>query len=74
MISVAGVVYLGLIYRDHGKQGPCTVEVRVAGQAAETGHPRQRAVLAVLLLDLGRVVPTELLIDRVWGGNPPASG
>jgi DNA-binding SARP family transcriptional activator len=45
----------------------------VAGQVADTGHPRQRAVLAVLLLDLGRVVPTELLIDRVWGGNPPTS-
>jgi len=56
---------------EFGVLGP--VEVRVAGQVADTGHPRQRAVLAVLLLNLGRVVPTELLIDRVWGGNPPAS-
>ena len=45
----------------------------MAGQVADAGHSRQRAVLAVLLLDLGRVVPTELLIDRVWGGNPPNS-
>jgi DNA-binding SARP family transcriptional activator len=45
----------------------------MAGQVADTGHPRQRAVLSVLLLDLGRVVPTELLIDRVWGANPPPS-
>jgi DNA-binding SARP family transcriptional activator/tetratricopeptide (TPR) repeat protein len=56
---------------EFGVLGP--VEVRVAGQVADAGHPRQRAVLAVLLLDLGRVVPTELLIDRVWGGDPPTS-
>jgi DNA-binding SARP family transcriptional activator/Tfp pilus assembly protein PilF len=49
------------------------VEVRVTGQPAAAGHPRQRAVLAVLLLDLGRVVPAETLIDRVWGEDPPAS-
>jgi DNA-binding SARP family transcriptional activator len=30
-------------------------------------------VLAVLLLDLGRAVSPELLIDRVWGDSPPAS-
>jgi len=56
---------------EFGILGP--VEVQVAGQATDTGHPRQRAVLAVLLLDLGLVVPPELLIDRVWGEEPPAS-
>jgi DNA-binding SARP family transcriptional activator len=30
-------------------------------------------VLALLLLDLGRTVSPELLIDRVWGEEPPAS-
>jgi tetratricopeptide (TPR) repeat protein/DNA-binding SARP family transcriptional activator len=30
-------------------------------------------VLAVLLLDLGRVVSAEVLIDRVWGEDPPRS-
>lgn len=49
------------------------VEVRLGGQVLDTGHARRRAVLAVLLLDLGRVVPVEVLIDRVWGENPPAS-
>jgi DNA-binding SARP family transcriptional activator/Tfp pilus assembly protein PilF len=56
---------------EFGILGP--VEVRVAGQVANVGHPRQCAVLAVLLLDLGRVVSVEALIDRVWGNAPPAS-
>jgi DNA-binding SARP family transcriptional activator len=49
------------------------VEVRVAGQRIDPGHARQRSVLAVLILDLCRAVSAELLIDRVWGEDPPAS-
>jgi DNA-binding SARP family transcriptional activator len=56
---------------EFGVLGP--VEVRVAGRLADAGHSRQRAVLAALLLDLGRPVPPELLIDRVWGEDPPAT-
>jgi predicted ATPase/DNA-binding SARP family transcriptional activator len=37
------------------------------------GGRRQRAVLAVLLLAHGRSVPTERLVDDVWGGSPPPS-
>src|ERR1700742_1062391 len=59
-----GLVELGVL-------GP--VEVRAAGQMLDAGHARRRAVLAVLLLELGQVVPTEVLIDRVWGDYPPAS-
>jgi DNA-binding SARP family transcriptional activator len=54
-----------------GLLGP--VELRTSGQVLDAGHARRRAVLAVLLLDLGRVVPVEVLIDRVWGEEPPAS-
>jgi DNA-binding SARP family transcriptional activator len=39
----------------------------------DAGHARRRAVLAVLLLEFSRVVPVEVLIDRVWGEDPPAS-
>src|SRR5439155_14484197 len=35
------------------------------------GGPKQRAVLAVLLLRAGEVVSTELLIDALWGEHPP---
>jgi len=33
--------------------------------------PRQRALLAVLLLELGRVVSRSRLIDELWGDDPP---
>src|SRR5437879_7965917 len=32
---------------------------------------KQRAVLALLLLDPGRVVSVDRLIDALWGENPP---
>jgi DNA-binding SARP family transcriptional activator/tetratricopeptide (TPR) repeat protein len=49
------------------------VEIRAEGQVLDAGHGRQRAVLAVLLLELGHVVPAEVLIDRVWDHEPPTS-
>ncbi|MGK5733886.1 BTAD domain-containing putative transcriptional regulator, partial [Streptomyces sp. URMC 124] len=35
------------------------------------GPPRRRALLALLLIRLGRVVPTELLVEELWGEEPP---
>ncbi|MEV0127771.1 BTAD domain-containing putative transcriptional regulator [Dactylosporangium sp. NPDC050688] len=45
----------------------------VGGALVDLGGRRQRAVLAVLVLHRGDIVPTDRLIDCVWGGRPPAN-
>jgi DNA-binding SARP family transcriptional activator len=35
------------------------------------GGQKQRAVLALLLLEPGRVVPVDRLVDAIWGEQPP---
>ncbi|WP_039937893.1 AfsR/SARP family transcriptional regulator, partial [Streptomyces himastatinicus] len=49
------------------------VEASAEGRPVALGHPQQRTVAAVLLCELGRAVPAERLIDRVWGEDPPSS-
>jgi DNA-binding SARP family transcriptional activator/tetratricopeptide (TPR) repeat protein len=49
------------------------VEVWTETGSIDAGPPRQRAVLAALLVDAGRVVAWETIIDRVWGESPPAA-
>ncbi len=51
--------------------GPLTV--RGAAGPAAVGGPRPRALLCRLLLDAGRVVGTDRLIDDLWDGRPPRS-
>jgi hypothetical protein len=40
------------------------VELRVAGHVLDVGTPRRQAVLAALIVDAGRPVAIEALIDR----------
>lgn len=51
--------------------GPLVVYSR--GQAVTIGGARQRIVLATLLLESGRVLPTERLITVVWDDCPPTT-
>ena len=48
------------------------VRVVTAAGSLDVGTPRQQAVLAALVIDAGRAVAIETLIDRVWNDTPPA--
>jgi DNA-binding SARP family transcriptional activator/streptogramin lyase len=47
------------------------LEVERGGRLLAVGGARQRAVLAVLILNRNRVVSRDRLIDAVWGESPP---
>ena len=49
------------------------LEVRIEGRAIALGAPRQRLLLAALLLAAPRPLRREQLIDEIWGATPPAS-
>jgi DNA-binding SARP family transcriptional activator len=56
----------GMEYRVLG-----SLQVLADGKAANLGPPKQRAVLAVLLLHANEIVSTDRLIDLVWPQRPP---
>ncbi|MFF4355383.1 BTAD domain-containing putative transcriptional regulator [Streptomyces sp. NPDC001604] len=49
-----------------------TQALRPDGTPAPVGGARLRALLTVLALRAGRTVPAGVLVDEVWGGEPPA--
>ena len=62
--DLAGELQIGLL-------GP--VEVRRAGTLLDLGGPQQRALVAHLALEPGRVVAVDRLIQKLWGENPPSA-
>jgi predicted ATPase/DNA-binding SARP family transcriptional activator len=62
-------------------EGSSSIEFRVLGPVEAVGDdgprplgaPKQRALLALLLLHANEVVPRERLVDAVWGDAPPRS-
>ena len=49
------------------------LEVRVDGRLISLGGPKQRALLAMLVLHANEVVSRDRLIDALWGERPPPS-
>jgi DNA-binding SARP family transcriptional activator len=49
------------------------LEVVEDGRALQLGGPKQRALLALLLLHADNVVTRDRLIDELWHGEPPAA-
>src|SRR5262245_4258351 len=47
------------------------LEALEAGLPVSLGGPKQRSVLAMLLLDANRSVSTDHLVDGLWGEEPP---
>jgi predicted ATPase/DNA-binding SARP family transcriptional activator len=43
------------------------LQVRSRGSVVDVGSPRHHEVLAALAVDAGRVVSSDLLLERVWG-------
>ncbi|MFF8727689.1 BTAD domain-containing putative transcriptional regulator [Streptomyces sp. NPDC015171] len=49
-----------------------TQAIRPDGTAVPVGGARLRALLSVLALRAGRTMPVGVLVDEVWGADPPA--
>ncbi|MEU6573570.1 tetratricopeptide repeat protein [Streptomyces sp. NPDC046805] len=47
------------------------VGLRVDGRRTELGSDKERTLLAALALDVGRPVALDMLMDRLWDGEPP---
>jgi len=49
------------------------LEASEDGQPLDLGPPKQRALLALLVLHRNQVVSADRLIDELWAGRPPAA-
>ena len=47
------------------------LEAGAGAAVAELGPPKQRALLAILVLHVGEIVSIDRLIDLLWGEDPP---
>lgn len=54
---------------EFGVLGP--IEMLAGGRSFPVGQPRQREILAALLVDAGRVMSMDALVERLWGASPP---
>ncbi|TSB31530.1 AfsR/SARP family transcriptional regulator [Streptomyces benahoarensis] len=45
----------------------------VGGRSTTVGGARQRTILSLLILNPGRIVPMDTLVEVVWNGRPPTT-
>ena len=50
------------------------VEAYRQGRPVDLGRRRERCLLCLLLLETGRTVPVDRLLDLLWDGSPPETG
>jgi DNA-binding SARP family transcriptional activator len=62
-VGVVGTVQFGLL-------GP--LEVTVDGGVVDIGTPKERQLLAILLVGVNTVVSIDRLVDGLWAESPPA--
>src|SRR5919198_3375927 len=60
---------MGAERAEFGLLGPLTVHRE--GVELQLGGPKQRALLAILLLEANHAVSADRLIDALWGDRPP---
>src|ERR671929_174183 len=60
---------MGAERAEFGLLGPLTVSRE--GTELQLGGPKQRALLAILLLEANHAVSADRLIDALWGDRPP---
>ena len=49
------------------------LEARDGSEPIPLGGPKQRALLTLLLLEAGRVVSVDRLVEALWAGDPPTT-
>jgi DNA-binding SARP family transcriptional activator len=57
------------MHAEFGLLGP--LQVLIDGRELELRRPKQRSLLALLLLRTGEVVSTDRLVEELWSGRPP---
>ena len=48
-------------------------QVASGGRMLEIGSPKQRRLLALLVVNLNRPVPVDVIVETLWSNQPPAS-
>jgi DNA-binding SARP family transcriptional activator len=49
------------------------VEALVSGRPVDLGTPKQRALLALLVSQVGQPVTVDVILEALWAGHPPPS-